>query len=108
MYSEPAHEILVLIAYAFVCFNGVQVDWVGFFLVSIDFMIWRVSVDMMVLGISVDLVNCQSELLQPIPRNSVESDLGCTSRIYFDNVTLTLYSVTLTSQKPCKHNNKCD
>ena len=33
--------------------------------------------------------------------NSVESDLGCTSRIYFDNVTLT-------SQKPCQHKDKCD
>ena len=33
--------------------------------------------------------------------NSVESDLGCTSRVYFDNVTLT-------SQKPCQHNNMCD
>ena len=31
--------------------------------------------------------------------NSVESDLGCTSRVYFDNVALT-------SQKPCKYNNK--
>ena len=41
------------------------------------------------------------ELPRPIPRNSVESDHGCTSRIYFDNVTLTLYNVTLTSQKPC-------
>ena len=40
--------------------------------------------------------------------NSVESDLGCTSMIYFDNVTLTLHSVTLTSQKPYQHNNKCD
>ena len=30
--------------------------------------------------------------------NSMESDLGCTSRIYFDNVTLTLHNVTLTSQ----------
>ena len=44
--------------------------------------------------------------------NSVESDHGCTSRIYFDNVgdnmTLTLYNVTLTSRKPCLHNNKCD
>ena len=29
------------------------------------------------------------------PSNSVESDLGCTSRIYFDNVTLTLHNVTL-------------
>ena len=47
----------------------------------------------------------QSELPRPIPQNSVESDHGCTSRIYFDkagdNVTLTLYKVLLTSQKPC-------
>ena len=47
----------------------------------------------------------QSELPRSIPRNSVESDHGCTSRTYFDNagenVTLTLYNVTLTSQKPC-------
>ena len=47
----------------------------------------------------------QSELPRPIPRNSVESDYGCASRIYFDNagddVTPTLYNVTLTSQKPC-------
>ena len=46
----------------------------------------------------------QSELHRPIPWNSPESDHGCTSRIYFDNVsdnvTLTLYNVTLTSQKP--------
>ena len=33
---------------------------------------------------------------------SVELDLGCTSSIYFDNVTLTLHNVTLTSQKPCQ------
>ena len=43
-----------------------------------------------------------SELPRPILQNSVESDHGCTSGIYFDNegdnVTLTLYSVTLTSQ----------
>ena len=52
---------------------------------------------------------CRSRALtRPIPWNYVESDLGCTSRIYFDNVTLTLYNVTLTSQKPCQHNNKCD
>ena len=54
----------------------------------------------------------QSELPQPIPRNSLESDHGRTSRIYFDNavdnMTLTLYYVTLTSQKPCLHNYKCD
>ena len=52
-----------------------------------------------------NIAGCQSELPRPIPRNSVESDHGCTSRIYFDNdgdnVTLTLYNVTLTSQKPC-------
>ena len=43
---------------------------------------------------------------------TVESDHGCTSRIFLDNarnnVTQTLYNVTLMSQKPCKHNNKCD
>ena len=57
------------------------------------------------------LVKLQSELSLPIPRNFVESDHGCTERIYFDdagdNVTLALYNVTLTSQKQCKHN-KCD
>ena len=57
-----------------------------------------------------NIMTCgQLELPRPIPRNSVESDHGCTSRIYFDNagdnVMLTLYNVTLTSQK---HNNKCD
>ena len=36
--------------------------------------------------------------------NYVESDLGCTSRIYFDNMTLTLHNMTLTSWKPCQHN----
>ena len=51
-----------------------------------------------------------SELTRPNPWNSAESDLGCTSRIYmyFVNATLTLHNVTLTSQKPCEHNNKCD
>ena len=33
--------------------------------------------------------------------NSVESDLGCTLTVYFDNVTLL-------SQRPCQHNNKSD
>ena len=51
------------------------------------------------------LVLYQSELPRPIPRNSMESDQGCTSRIYFDNVgdnvTLTLYNVMLATQKPC-------
>ena len=49
----------------------------------------------------------QSELPRPVPWNSVESYiyLGCSSRIYFDNVTLmTIHNVTLTSQKPCQHN----
>ena len=50
-------------------------------------------------------ITCQSELPRPIPRNSVESEHGRTSRLYFDNaganVTLTLHNVTLTSQKPC-------
>ena len=48
----------------------------------------------------------QSELPQQIPWNSVESDLGCTSRIYFGNLTLTLHKVMLTSQKNNQHNNK--
>ena len=43
----------------------------------------------------------QSDLPQPTLWNSVESNLGCTLRVYFDNVTLT-------SHKPCQHNNKCD
>ena len=34
----------------------------------------------------------------PSPWDFVESDLGCTSRIYFDNVTLTSHNMTLTSQ----------
>ena len=46
----------------------------------------------------------KSELPWPILRNSVESDHKIYSRIYFDNaddnVTLTLYNVTLMSQKP--------
>ena len=40
--------------------------------------------------------------------NSLESDLGCTSRIDFDNVTLTYHYFMLTSQKPCQYNNKFD
>ena len=49
-----------------------------------------------------------SELSWPIPWNSMELDLGCTSRIYFDNVTLMLHNVTLTSQKPFQYNNNFD
>ena len=52
-----------------------------------------------------EIIAQQSELPRPIPQNSVESDHGCTEWIYFDNggdhVTLMLYNVTLTSQKPC-------
>ena len=33
--------------------------------------------------------------------NSVESDLGYTLMIYFDNVMLTLHNVAMRSQKPC-------
>ena len=44
-----------------------------------------------------DTFKGQSELPRPILPNSVESDHGCTSRIYFDNVgenvTLTLYNI---------------
>ena len=50
----------------------------------------------------------QSELPWPIPWNSLESGLWCTSRIYFDNVTVTLHNLTLASQKPCRHNYKFD
>ena len=39
----------------------------------------------------------QPELLRPIPWNSVESDLGYTSRIYFDNVTLAS-QITMSTQ----------
>ena len=40
--------------------------------------------------------------------NSVESDLGCTLRVYFDNLTLTSHNVTLASQKQCQYNSKFD
>ena len=33
--------------------------------------------------------------------NSMESDLGCTTRVYFDIVMLTSNNMTLTPQKPC-------
>ena len=42
------------------------------------------------------------ELPRPVPRNSVEPDIFFDSAD--DNVTLTLYNVTLTSQKPGQHN----
>ena len=63
---------------------------------SINF--WRVCL------ISAHSLFCDYSLVVPIETafaNSVESDLGCTSRVYFDNVTLT-------SQKPCQYNNKFD
>ena len=57
-------------------------------------------------------VVCQSELPRPMPRRSIESYLGCTSRIYFENrdenVRLTLHNATLISKKTCQYNNKCD
>ena len=37
--------------------------------------------------------------------DSVESDLGCTLRVCFDNVMLTSHNVTLMSQKPYLYNN---
>ena len=40
--------------------------------------------------------------------NSVESELGCTSRVYFDNVMLPSHTVTLTSQKLCQYSDKFD
>ena len=46
------------------------------------------------------LEQTQSELPRPIPWNQT-TDLH-------DNVVLTLHNVTLTLQKPCQHNNKCD
>ena len=38
--------------------------------------------------------------------NSMELELNCTLRIYFDIVTLTLHNVMLTSQKPYQYNYK--
>ena len=49
-------------------------------------------------------LKCQGlalEMPRPIPLNYVESDLECTSRIYFDNMTLE-------SKNKCQNNNKCD
>ena len=44
----------------------------------------------------------QSEQPRPIPRNSVKSDIGCTSMIYFydagNDESLTLHNGTLVSQ----------
>ena len=39
--------------------------------------------------LSIRIILDQSELPRPNLCNSVESDLGCTSRIYFDDLTLT-------------------
>ena len=38
--------------------------------------------------------------------NSVELDCGSSSRVYFDNVTLTSHNVAMASQRPCQNNNK--
>ena len=43
----------------------------------------------------------QSELLRPIPLNQ-------TSDVHRGSTLLKLHYVTLMSQKPCQHNNKCD
>ena len=37
--------------------------------------------------------------------HGIRPRIGCTARIYIDNVMLTLHNVTLTSQKSYKHNN---
>ena len=58
--------------------------------------------------ITISHSNPQSELPWPIPWNYVESDHGCTSRLYFDNVTLTLLNVTFSVTETYQHNNKCD
>ena len=42
----------------------------------------------------------QSELPRPVPWSFLESDLGCTLRIYFGNVMLTLHYMMLMSHKP--------
>ena len=46
-------------------------------------------------------VQKRMEAVGTVPANSEESDLGVTSRVYFDNVTLT-------AQKSCQHNYKFD
>ena len=50
-------------------------------------------------------LSTQSELPRPITQNSVEWDHRCTLKNFFNNggdsLTLTLYNVTLMSQKPC-------
>ena len=57
------------------------------------------------------MANLYKKINSPIgtaSANSVESDLGCTLRIYFDTVTLMLHNVTLTLQTHAKLNNKCE
>ena len=51
---------------------------------------------------------CLSESLGTASANSVDSDLGYTSSVYFDNVTLTSHTVKLTAQKIFHYNNKFD
>ena len=43
----------------------------------------------------VDLPAHPRSLTRTASANSVESDIGCTSRVYFDNVTLTSHKMTL-------------
>ena len=52
-------------------------------------------------GNLIPLILDQSAAIGTTSANSVESDPGSTSMVYF-------VEVTLTSQKPCQHNNKCD
>ena len=42
------------------------------------------------------------EAVRTASANSMESDLGCTLRVYFDNVMLMSHNLTLTAQKPCQ------
>ena len=51
---------------------------------------------------------CLSESFGTASANSVDSDLGCTSSVYFDNVTLTSHTVKLTAQKIFHYNYKFD
>ena len=46
-----------------------------------------------------------SSAIETASSNSLESDLGCKSRVYFDTVTLMSHYVTLASQRPCQYNN---
>ena len=84
---------------------------VTFKLTSVVKEIKTIKTKSMLVASTLNVVLLWSDCLHPIgtaSANSVESDLGSTSRIYFDNVSLTLHNMTLKSLKPCQHNNKCD